>query len=103
MRCYYDKLTGSVITSLHVDSDDMLNSIDKHEVTDANGNTVVAAEQISASDSFQKSKLQVTYATTRNNYKEMVIHMHNYHGDDTATVHSRMGNGILIIFIQVRF
>lgn len=88
MRCYYDKLTGSVITSLHVDSDDMLNSIDKHEVTDANGNTVVAAEQISASDSFQKSKLQVTYATTRNNYKEMVIHMHNYHGDDTATVHS---------------
>lgn len=88
IRCYYDKLTGSVITTLHVDSDDMLNSINKHQVTDDKGNVVVAAEEISAPDSFQNTKLQVTYATTRNDYKEMVIHLHNDHDSDTATVHS---------------
>ena len=77
MRCYYDKLSGTVITSLHVDSDSALNGITKHQVTDASGNTVVAAEDIS-SGSFQDTKMQVTYVTTRNDYTEMIIHLHNY-------------------------
>ena len=56
MRSYYDKLSGTVFTS-HVDSNDALTkSINKHEVIDANGQVVSAAE-VSANED---TKMQAT-------------------------------------------
>lgn len=83
MRSNYDKLSGTVFTSLHVDSNDALTkSINKHEVIDANGQVVAAAEEVSFAN--EDTKMQVTYVTTRNDYTEMVVHLHNYDSEPTT-------------------
>ena len=60
-------------------------SINKHEVTDASGQVVAAAEEVSFAK--EDTKMQVTYVTTRNDYSEMVVHLHNY-DSAPATVQS---------------
>ena len=77
IRCYYDKATGNVITSMHAHTDGAMNSITKLTVTDANGQVIVDDSSVSQ-DIMSVPSVQVTYATTRNNFHEMVLHIHNY-------------------------
>ena len=88
LRCYYDEFSGTVLLTTHAHTDSFLNSLPSTslKVTDAAG-------QVLVSDNFpddiekltMSSSVQVTYATTRNGFKELVVHLHNYN-DYSVTI-----------------
>ena len=89
VRCDYDITTGTVLTTMHVNSDAILEDegINSLKVVDKNDQVIVENEDTGCnSDCMDKgnTKVQVTYATTRSNFKTMVLHLHNYHDDDAT-------------------
>jgi glucosylceramidase len=87
VRCYYDKNSGSILTTLHVSTDKALNSINKLKIYDENDLELIN-EDLNSKEFNSESLLQITYVTTRNNYKEMIIHLHNYDNNNDITISS---------------
>ena len=81
VRSYYDGVSGTVLTTLHAHTDSFLNTLPATslKITDAQGLVLIADTFPDNFDTLTKpTNLQVTYATSRNGYKELVVHLHNY-------------------------
>ena len=88
VRSYYDGVSGTVLTTLHAHTDSFLNTLPATslKITDAQGLVLIADTFPDNYDTLTKPiNLQVTYATSRNGYKELVVHLHNYE-ENTVTV-----------------
>eukprot|EP00603_Paraphysomonas_imperforata_P000139 CAMPEP_0114443772 /NCGR_PEP_ID=MMETSP0103-20121206/17712_1 /TAXON_ID=37642 ORGANISM="Paraphysomonas imperforata, Strain PA2" /NCGR_SAMPLE_ID=MMETSP0103 /ASSEMBLY_ACC=CAM_ASM_000201 /LENGTH=597 /DNA_ID=CAMNT_0001615227 /DNA_START=31 /DNA_END=1825 /DNA_ORIENTATION=+ len=85
----YNSLTGTLLTSFHMHTDDKINSISKLKVYDSKGVVIVNDAMTVAMETPQ---IQVTYVTSRNNFQELVVHFHNYdtndHTIDTISINS---------------
>ena len=97
VRCYYDKSTGSILTTLHASTNDALKSINKLKINDDN-NQILINENLDYNTFNKESLLQITYVTTRNNYQEMIIHLHNYDNKNGMIVNNIniLGNSIIL-------
>ena len=83
LHCQYNPTSGSLFTSLHLDNDDLVDSITKVHVADANGMEII--DEASFDVEIIEENVQVTYVTTRNNFNELVVHFHNY-GNETYSI-----------------
>lgn len=76
----YNGITGQIWISFHAHSDDFLSAITSLKVVDATG-TIYVDETEAVAINMEDVKMQVTYVTSRNNYQELVVHLHNYESD----------------------
>lgn len=79
----YNPQTGTLFTSLHAHTDDFIASITQLVVTDASG--LIVVNDTVRVDSMAEPEVQVTYATTQNDFQELVVHLHNY-GETEHTI-----------------
>lgn len=86
VHSYYNGISGTLFTSFHMHTDDMIKSIDKLTVTDAKDNVIID-DKDAFNVNMESAKIQVTYVTTRNDFAELVVHFHNY-GDSSHTIDS---------------
>lgn len=75
----YNGMSGTLLTSFHMHNDDKIKSVSKLKVHDSKGLVIVDDSLVL---SMETPKIQITYATTRNNFKELVVHFHNYDTSD---------------------
>ena len=103
IRCYYDELSGTVLTTMHAHTDSYLQSLSTTalKVIDANGMELIHDNFPDSYDSLiQQATVQVTYTTSRKGYKELIVHLHNY-GNNSVTINKvSLLSGILDSTIQ---
>jgi glucosylceramidase len=92
VRSYYDAASGTVLTTLHVHTDKELSKLSKLLVKDSSGK--ILTDDTMDSNFAKESDVQVTYATTRNGFKELVVHVHNYGSSDKTIKSVDLLNGM---------
>lgn len=93
-HCQYNKNTGSLFTSLHLHTDTDILTITKLFVVDATG-FVIVNEPVTITELINE-EIQVTYVTTQRNYKELVVHLHNYDRVSHTISSITINNGLVI-------
>ena len=89
---WYNEVSGSLLTTFHMHKDSKLDSVSKLVVTDATGLKLV--DEPSLNIDKKTSGVQVTYVTTKNNYKNIVVHFHNYGSSDHTIDQISLNSGL---------
>lgn len=89
----YNRDTGSLFTSMHSHKDDLIKSITNIKVTDSSGQIIVD-DPVEFND-LSSPDVQVTYVTTSNNFRDLVVHIHNYGSQDFSLDEISINSGAI--------
>ena len=90
----YNGETGSLFTSMHSHKDDLVKAITQIKVVDASGQVVV--NDLVQFESLSSPDIQVTYVTTRHEFQEMVVHIHNYGTEEYSVDEISINSGVVV-------
>lgn len=100
VRASYNDVTGDVFVSFHAHTNSFLTGVDRLVVTDSAAEQHVLVDtsddvHIDPTDESAEATVQVSFVTSRADFKELVVHLHNY-GTEMETVTELVVNGVAV-------